>query len=130
MKPNNEHSKLSKILAALLAGMVAAFISITLVCLIDGWEWMTAGAEYETSLVTNILGTTLIVAFFLMATAFLAVLIYKHLIKKSTATPASQGKCDSPLQGAAKKHEKEIIALLQSVALALNQNFLKIAKFS
>lgn len=120
MKPNNEDSKLSKILAALLAGMFAALISITLVCLIDGWEWMTAGAEYETSLVTNILGTTLIVAFFMMATAFVAVLIYKRLIMmKSTATSASQDKCDSLLQGAAKGHEKEIIALLQSVAQPL-----------
>lgn len=120
MKPNNEDSKLSKILAALLAGMFAALISITLVCLIDGWEWMTAGAEYETSLVTNILGTTLIVAFFMMATAFVAVLIYKRLIMmKSTATSASQDKCYSLLQGAAKGHEKEIIALLQSVAQPL-----------
>lgn len=116
MKPHKEHSKLSKALTALMAGMFAAFIGIVFVCLVDWWDMKDAGAEYETSLVTNILGTTFVVVFYILLSAVIAIFIYTFLMRKIAATPVPQGKCDSLLQGAAKEHEKEIIALLQSVA--------------
>ncbi len=119
MKPRKEHSKLSKALTALLAGMLAAFVGVVFVCLVDWWEMKEAGAEYETSLVSNILGTTFLVAFYILLSAFIAILIYTFLMRKIAATPVLHGKCDSLLQGAAKEHEKEIIALLQSVAKPL-----------
>lgn len=116
MKPHNEHSKLLKTLVALLAAAVAAYIGIIIVCGIDWWDMKDMGAEYETSLVTNILGTTLIVCMYLIIIAFVAIMIYLFIMKKLDATPAPQSKCDSLLQGAAKDHEEEIIAMLTSIA--------------
>lgn len=116
MKPHNEHNKLSKAFIALLASMFSVLICVFIVAGIDWLEWKDAGKNYETSLVTNILGTTFLVAFYLLLSAAIAIGIYKIIMWKFAATSAQQNTCESLLQGAAKEHEKEIIDLLTSIA--------------
>ena len=131
---SHRHSNLDKAVIALFSSACAAFLGIALVCLIDWWEWKDAGPAYETSLITNILGTTFIVGLYMVLVAIAAITIYSILLKKLTPKGAdSKDESISLLQGAAKEHEKEIIELMATVIKPLPEketiNQAKSAKF-
>lgn len=116
-KSEKEQTRLVKILTALNASLFALAFGIIVVCLLDWWELKELGAAYETSLITNILGTTFIVCSYLVVVALVAIWIYQFLMRKMGAkSAAQQAQIESLLQGAAKDHEQQIIDLLKSVA--------------
>lgn len=133
-KIHKEHSNLDKAVIALFSSACAAFFGIALICIIDWWEWKDAGPAYETSLITNILGTTFIVGLYMVLVAIVAITIYSILLRK--LTPKGSDKKDesiSVLHGAAQGHEKEIIELMATVIKPLPDkdtiNQAKSAKF-
>lgn len=108
------HPKLQKAINALVASMLAIAGGLIVVCIIDWTDWKFAEpGEYETTLVTEILGTTFLVTLFFIFTAIIAIVLYIRFTK-STFTDTAQ--TVSPLLGAAKDHESQIIALLKSIA--------------
>lgn len=116
-KSEKEQTRLVKILTALNASLFALAFGIIVVCLLDWWELKELGAAYETSLITNILGTTFIVCSYLVVVALVAIWIYQFLMRKMGAkSAAQQAQIGSLLQGAAKDHEQQIIDLLKSIA--------------
>lgn len=116
-KSEKEQTRLVKILTALNASLFALAFGIIVVCLLDWWELKELGAAYETSLITNILGTTFIVCSYLVVVALVAIWIYQFLMRKMGAkSAAQQAQIESLLQGAAKDHEQQIIDLLKSIA--------------
>ena len=121
MNDNNKseegQTRLVKILTALNASLFALAFGIILVCLIDWWDFKELGYNYKTSLVTTILGTTLIVCSYLVIIALVAVWIYQFLMRKIVSkSTAVQMQIESLLQGAAKEYEQQIIDLLTSIA--------------
>ena len=112
-KSNKEYTKLSKIWIALFATLLAILFGLGIVLIVDWWDVKEQGAAYETSLVTNIVGITLLVCSQLVIVAMVAVSLYHLLTKKSAA---AQAQIESLLQGAAKDHEQQIIDLIKSVA--------------
>lgn len=115
-KSHKEPSNLDKAVIALAASAFAAFLGIILVSIIDWWEWKEAGPAYETSLITNILGTTFIVGIFMVIVAIIAITLYSILLKKLFAKDSEKkDKSFSILIGAAKGHEQQIIDLMISV---------------
>ena len=75
---SHRHSNLDKAVIALFSSACAAFLGIALVCLIDWWEWKDAGPAYETSLITNILGTTFIVGLYMVLVAIVGALTHSY----------------------------------------------------
>ena len=108
------HPKLQKAINALIASMLAIAGGLIVVCIVDWTDWKFAEpGKYETTLVTNILGTTFLVALFFIFTAIIAIILYIRFTK-STFTDTAQN--ISPLLGAAKDHEQSIIEMLKSIA--------------
>ena len=116
-KSEKENTKLSKAWIALFASLLAIIFGIGVVCLIDWWDVKDMGDDYETSPVTNIVGTILLVCSQLVIVAMAGILIYKLLMRKLHAQSTAQVQIKSPLQGAAKDHEQQIIDLLKSIAM-------------
>ena len=111
------HPKLQKAINALVASMLAIAGGLAIVCIVDWTDWKFAEpGEYETTLVTEILGTTFLVSLFFIFTAIIAIVLY---IRFTKAVSPEIAKTFSPLKGAAKDHEQPIIDLLKSVAQPL-----------
>ena len=116
-KSGNKPTKLVKILTALNAALFAFALGIIFVSLIDYIDLMKSGSDYKTSLVTTILGITLIVCSYLVIVAMVAIWIYHFLMRKMVAkSEAPQAQNESFLQGLAIDHETQIIDLLKSIA--------------
>ena len=116
-KSEKEHTKLSTTWIALYASLLAMLFGIGMVCLIDWWDFKDLGSDYETSPVTNIVGTILLVCSQLIIVGMVGVVIYYFLMRKmNTKSVTNQAKIESLLQGAAKGHEQQIIDQLKSIA--------------
>lgn len=117
LKSEKEQTGSAKILTVLIASLFALVLGVVIVCLIDLWDVKQLGAEYETSLVTTILGTTFLVCCYLVIVAMIAILIYYFLIRKTTAKLFAQP--NSPLQNLTKDQERCIIDTLKTFAQPL-----------
>lgn len=116
-KSEKERTKLPKAWIALYATLLAILFGIAVVCIIDWCDIKELGANYETSIVTNIVGTTLLVGSQLVIVAMVAVALYHFMVRKlSIKSAAPQAQIESLLQGAAKDHEQQIIDALKSIA--------------
>lgn len=117
MSNKKKPTRLVKILTALNASLFAFALGIILVSLIDYIDLIESGTDYKTSLVTTILGTTLLVCSYLVVVAMVAIWIYHFLMRKmGSDAMASQEQNESLLQGTARNHEVQIIDLLKSIA--------------
>ena len=109
----NLHPELKKAINALFAATVALVGGLALVCIIDWVEWKSAApGEYETTLVTEILGTFFLVSIFLVLTAIITIILYIRFNKK----PTNVVDVMSPLYEVGVVHEKEINEMLKSIA--------------
>lgn len=109
----DQYPGLKKATNALFAAIIALGGGLALVCIIDWTEWKSAApGEYETMLVTEILGTFFLVSFFLALTAIITIILYIRLNKKPTKVIDVM----SPLYEDAIVHEKEIHKMLKSIA--------------
>lgn len=119
-KLENKPTRLVKILTALNAALFAFALGIILVSLIDYIDLLESGSDYKTSLITTILGITLIVCSYLVIVAMVAIWIYHFLMRKMAAKSAApQAQNESPLQGLSKKQEQQVIAALKTIAQPL-----------
>ena len=118
MTPSHkDHTRFVKTITALWSSLFAILFGLALVCLIDWSDLKELGADYKTSHVTTILGTTLLVCSYLVIVAIVAVFIYHLLMRREDARLlALHTPIESLLQGAAKDHETPIIDLLKSIA--------------
>ncbi|MBR1878872.1 MAG: hypothetical protein IJ814_07735 [Paludibacteraceae bacterium] len=109
--------RLRKIVYALHATIAALFIVLMIVCVIDWIDWKESPETYEMSFFTEFVGTSYLIAIYIILTAIIAILLY--LVFSDLGSKKHTAKTESPLLGVAKEHEQAIIDLLKSVAQPL-----------